>query len=199
MVVVKERRPGPLKRRLMAFVKLFRDLPFVIAVIIIVSGVLLFQLSSLSANNVLQHLRTGGGTYDAMQGQNFTVYFSTPHSEWSHLIFSLSSGTVLKYTIFKYNLVETMYGTQYFQFKVDEGTVNSTYNSVYLPVTYIDATYYANVTILHGPSQTVSVKAYAEFYLYQPFQYPAEISGVVITVAGLIMMSVRLTQKFSSK
>ncbi len=178
---------------------MFRDRLLVVSLVVAICGFGLFQLSSISAMYVLQRIDTGQGTFLVAHGENSTLYFSAIHGQTPHLVFHFHSGSSVDYTIFKYNYVQGPYGNQYYQYRVANGTATTTNGNVYLPLVYVDTTYLVNMTATGQAAQNVTVTAYSEFYLYQPFQYPAEIAGLLVMLAGIIMTAVRLTVIFSPR
>lgn len=193
MVIVKEKAPNPLVKRARLLSRRMRDLWIVISLVLIISGFLLFQVSSLYPRTVQQQISTGSGKFTVAPNQNYTVYFATLHGQSTHVVVDVPAGTVLGYTIYSYNYVATQFIVHYYQNKVAQGTVDSAHSNIYLPISYADTTFFINVTLASGPSQTVNVHAYSNFYQVQKFLVPAEVAGVVLMVSGIIVLAVRIT------
>lgn len=193
MVAVKTRVPEGRSRRTPSFRKMLTDRWFAVSIAVIACGFILFEVSLMYPSNELQRIDSGGGTYYITGNSNSTVWFNTSHSLQSHLAFAIPAGVQVRYTVFTYSYLDTTGGTQYYQTKVVSGTVNSTDENVYLPVSYSDRAYFANLTLAAGSPQNITVQTYAEFYVKQPFVYPMEIAGLLTMVAGVVLAAVRLT------
>ena len=193
MIEVKEKRPNPYVKGLKLFGRRLRDRWLILSVIIVLLGLMLFELSSAWPMYELKRLDTASRSFIPSFTQNTTVYFSTPHGELGHLLFSIPQGELLSYSIYYYSYYQTQSGEHYYQREVMHGTVDATNESVYMPVLYTDSTYFVNLTLAKGAAGTVSLNAYAEFYTLQPVRYPLEIAGVLLLVAGIIGVAIRMT------
>ncbi len=197
MVVVRERKPPLFYRQSRAVRRLAVDRLFMVGMTVAVAGLLIFQASSLYSRSVLERVNAGGGNFDLAPGVTGTAYFSVMHGERAHLIFQMPAGTGITYTIYIYNMVDTIYGQRMFQYPVQSGSGAGSVVNVYMPGSYVDATYFVNFTVARpGPSalpMSVSVTAYSEFYMVQPFQYQAEIAGLILLAAGVIVVAARLS------
>ena len=197
MVEVRVRQKSRIDRYTRLLRHMLNDRLLVVAIALALLGLAIFQLSSLSGRNQLQRIPTGGGTFLLANDKNSTVQFSAIHGETPHLVFSIKNGTEFSYVIYQYNNVQGPYGSEYFQFPVSSGIANSTDPNIYLPITYVDATYFINMTAVGNTHPIVSITAYSEFEMYQPFQFPAEIAGLLIMLTGIIMVAARLSVIFS--
>lgn len=198
MVQVRVREKRSIDRHTRLLRHMLNDRLLVVAIALSLLGLAIFQLSALSAKNELQRVPTGGGTFILTQDRNSTVLFSAIHGETPHLAFSISNGTEFNYIIYQYNYVQGPYGSGYYQFPVKSGVVDSSNPNIYLPATYVDTTFFINMTASGNTHPNVSVTAYSEFYMYQPFQFPAEIAGMLLMLTGIIMVAARLTVIFSA-
>lgn len=194
MVVIKEKTPNPIVKRARVLGHRMRDLWIVISLVLIISGFLLFQVSSLFPKTTLQEINTGSGAFKVSPNQTYTVYFATLHDQSTHIVVNVPPGTLLNYTIYSYNYVQTQFIVHYYQNKIIQGTVDSAHNNINMPVIYSDTTYFINVTLASGLSQNVTLHAYSDFYLVQKFLIPAEVAGVVLMVAGVVVLAVRITE-----
>lgn len=194
MVIIKEKTPNPIVKRARLLGHRMRDMWIVISLILIISGFLLFQVSSLYPKNVLQELNTGSGGFTVVPNQNYTVYFATLHGQSTHIVVSVPTGTVLGYTIYSYSYVSTQFIVHYYQNQVKQGTVDNANSNIYMPVNYADTTYFINITLASGPSQSVMVHAYSDFYQLQKFLIPVEVAGIVLMVSGVVVLAVRITE-----
>lgn len=194
MVIVREKSPNPIVKRARLLGHRMRDVWIVIALVLILAGFLLFQVSSLYPKTVLQQVNTGSGKFTVVANQTYTVFFVTLHGQSTSILFNVPSGTVLGYAIFSYSYFMVHQEIHYSQNLLTQGTVDSAHSSINLPIDYADSTNFINVTLVSGISQNVSLSAYSNIYQVQKFLFPEEIAGVVLMVAGIVVLSVRITE-----
>lgn len=196
MAPIRQKGPGRAARGLRSFLHVMKDKWLITSIAILLVGVFLFQLSSISPRQVLESYVTGNATFEPHTGQNRTVYFATPYEQMTLINAKIPPGLVISYTIFWYKNVSDYtigIGKPYYQSEVMHGTLSHTNDTITLPTSYVDDTYFINATLLSGATQNVTLTAYAQFYQVQRFQYPEEISGVLLSGAGFVMLAARIT------
>lgn len=195
MVVIKHKRKNNLHSSIRLLATKLRDRWLVASIAVLVVGILLFNISSISPRQVLQKYSTGGSAFTLMPGENTSFRFGTPYNQATIITFTLGRGTLLNYTVYNYVIPSDLtygYGKTYYQNEVMHGTAEYSTN-ISLPVQPVDRTYFINLSNEGSTVQNVTVHSYAEFYQLQPFQYPEEIAGVVTTAAGFLFVAIRIS------
>jgi hypothetical protein len=173
---------------------LFRDKYVIAFIAMIISGLILFQISSITPLRILEKVPAGNAFVSIEAGRNSTVYFSNIAGDQSVIDFMLPSGVTAYYWVYAYAYIQTFFGYKYVQDLVMQGTVKGNM-SVYLPqqYRYVDMNYFLNLTGTSEYPAQGRVSVYSEFYQIQPFQFPEEIGGTTAMIAGIIALAARLT------
>ncbi|MEM3852653.1 MAG: hypothetical protein QXP70_06610 [Methanomassiliicoccales archaeon] len=190
---IRERKPGIGRRFRTSASRYLKDTIIIVFIFLLLAGITLFEVSSIFHYRQLIKINSGNGSFTIGHNQTVTVYFSILEGDITHVVVKTSQAMYMSYSIYTYAYVNTFYGSSYQQSLVANGNLNGTTSNIYLPVQYQDNNYFINLTLVSQGRAQVSVAAYAEFYIYQPFQIPLEIAGVSLMILSIVLIAVRAT------
>lgn len=195
MVQVRNRRQPKIQRLSLTIRYISRDRILIVFILLMLIGIALFQISSLTPIRELAKIQTGSGSFTAYEGINRTVYFSNIGGDQSVVYVMAPSGTMYHYWIYTYAYLRNFAGVHYVQTLISQGTVsgNLTY---YLPLSYkyADLNFFINISIANTAEAPMSVNAFSEFYYVQPFQFPEEVAGLSLIIASIVGIAVSITR-----
>jgi len=163
------------------------------SVLLAVVGLALFASSSLLPLHYIFSVGTGTLSASLVTGETGVLYFSET-TGYSTLISITTNGTqMFDYSIYNYAYVQVNGVVKYTQSRVAAGTVQGPHAFLSFPEADVDASYFANFTLVSGGAARLHANATVRTDGLIPVALPLEISGVLLSVSGAGLFAARIS------